>query len=256
MAELLPTRWEHIGGVIILRLSREQWEYRREIGAAYAKALGATAVLARVGPISGPFREPEVERIWGDSAVTVHVENGVKFCLDAESIMFSAGNLRERLRMASTPEAGETVVDLFAGVGYFALPMALRSRAARVVACEVNPAAFRYLCEGQRLNRAWRLEPLLGDCTDVAPRRVADRVVMGFLDGARYLPLAMQVLRHGGGTVHYHEACPDERKERPEQHVSAAAREAGFRVARSRKFRLKSYAPGVGHWIIDARLER
>jgi hypothetical protein len=36
--------------------------------------------------------------------------------------MFSPGNISEKLRVASFDCEGETVVDLFAGIGYFTLP--------------------------------------------------------------------------------------------------------------------------------------
>nr|WP_292478678.1 hypothetical protein [Methanothrix sp.] len=47
-------------------------------------------------------------------------ENGVIFHLDARKVMFSAGNLRERMHGQSGP--GEYVVDMFAGIGYFSFP--------------------------------------------------------------------------------------------------------------------------------------
>src|SRR2546427_5740056 len=88
--------------------------------------------------------------------------------------MFSSGNLAERMGIADRVRPGAVVVDLFAGIGYFSLPIAVRSRAKRVYACELNPVSFRYLVENTRLNRTTNLIPLLGDCRDVEPR-VLDR---------------------------------------------------------------------------------
>jgi len=68
--------------------------------------------------IEGPLRVPRREIIAGTCARTVHRENGVLFKLDAKKVMFSAGNLKERMRMSHFGK-GEFVVDMFAGIGYF-----------------------------------------------------------------------------------------------------------------------------------------
>ena len=54
-------------------------------------------------------------------------ENGIRYALDAARCMFSSGNVSEKLRVARFECAGETVVDLFAGIGYFTLPYLIKS---------------------------------------------------------------------------------------------------------------------------------
>lgn len=62
-----------------------------------------------------------------------HKESGVTFCLDATKCMFSSGNVTERTRMGRLKAAaGETVVDLFAGIGYYTLPLLAKAGAAKV----------------------------------------------------------------------------------------------------------------------------
>ncbi len=250
----LPRKWERLGEVVVLRLPPVLWDYRGEVGRTFGMALGATTVLADVGAVVGPAREPSVERIWGGSTETVHLENGVRFEFDAARIMFSSGNLRERIRMATLPAEGEVVVDLFSGIGYFSIPMAVHSRAKRIIACEINPVALEYLRVNARLNRASAVEPRLGDCRDVAPMGEADRVVMGYLDGAPFLPTAIASLRQAGGWLHYHEACSDTTPDVPKTRVVSAAQGAGFRIAEIAVRRLKSVGPRVRHFVVDARL--
>jgi len=55
--------------------------------------------------------------------------------------MFSRGNITEKIRVATLPCEGETVVDLFAGIGYFTLPYLIHAGAAFLHACEWNPHA-------------------------------------------------------------------------------------------------------------------
>jgi len=248
----IPPKWERLGDVVLLRLPPELQAHRELVGEAFGEVLGARTV-AVYGPIGGPWREPAVEVIWGDGTETEHVENGIRYRLDVAKTMFSSGNLPERIRMGRIVQLGETVVDLFAGIGYFALPMAVHGRA-RVYACEVNPVAYRYLEENARVNRAGGLLPLAGDCRQVAPRGVADRVVLGYLEGSDYLPVAMASLR-GRGWLHYHEVCPAELcSSRPAERVARAATDAGMAVKEQALRYLKSYAPGVWHVVLDARL--
>jgi tRNA wybutosine-synthesizing protein 2 len=73
----------------------------------------------------------------------VHVEHGTRYALDLSTVMFSPGNEAERARMGEIVESGERVFDAFAGVGYFALPMARAG--AEVTAAELDPEAYRLL---------------------------------------------------------------------------------------------------------------
>jgi tRNA wybutosine-synthesizing protein 2 len=217
--------------------------------------LGAKTVVDDRG-VRGPWRAPDVEVVFGGDTETVHVEDGIRYKLDVARVMFSSGNVQERMRMGRVVRAGETVVDLFAGIGYFALPMAVHGRAARVVACEVNPVAFAYLEENVRRNRAWSVEPRLGDCRRVAPPECADRIVMGYLDAEAHLDVAMRTAKDPC-VLHYHESTPvEEVPQGPWSRVETAAGNAGVRATLLAVHRIKSYAPRIRHVVLDVELTR
>lgn len=248
----LPDRWAKVGDVLVLRFPPELRPLQEAVCRAYCRVLRTKAVLDHQG-VDGPWREPRTELLHGTGTETLHRENGIRYRLDPRRVMWSSGNGNERIRMGHVVHPGEVVVDLFAGIGYFALPMAIHGQAARVHACEANPVAHGYLVDNVRRNRAAAVAPLLGDCRDVAPAGVADRVVLGYLEGThRFLPTALRALRPQGGWVHYHEACPDARAVDLERHLETTAADAGLAVRRRTRRRVKSYAPGVGHWVLDA----
>ncbi|MFQ5552812.1 MAG: class I SAM-dependent methyltransferase family protein [Thermoplasmata archaeon] len=254
LVDLLPRRWERIGDVLVLRLPSELEAHREQVGQAYARVLGVKAVVEETEGIQGRWRTPRRKLFWGAETETIHRENGVRYRLDPTKVMFSSGNLDERAHMGRVCRPGEEVVDMFAGIGYFTLPMALQGGAGRVVACEVNPIAFDYLCANVEMNGAAAVEPRMGDCRDVASESSGDRVVLGYLrDTFRFLPTAFRVLRDRGW-IHYHEACPDRAVDRLERHLHAAAEDAGRTVKTVRRRRVKAYAPGVSHWVLDARI--
>jgi tRNA wybutosine-synthesizing protein 3 len=63
----------------------------------------------------------------GDNGWVRHREAGVTYVLDVTRCMFSSGNTSERARMGRLNCSGETIVDLFAGIGYFTIPLLARA---------------------------------------------------------------------------------------------------------------------------------
>ncbi len=252
----LPSKWERFGEVIVFRLDKKLEPYEHEIGRAYSEVLGLKAVLKDVGGISGDYRRPAVKVLFGEDAVTTHLENGIRYRFDASQIMFSSGNEEERIRMAGLECTGETVVDMFAGIGYFSLPLAVYQKPRRVVACEISPVAHAYLVENIGLNGVERIvEPVLGDNRTLSGESFADRVIMGYVKTTHeFLPTAMRLLKDGG-VIHYHETCPNDLiPERPLKRLEDSAMGGTVDVLRIKE--IKSYAPGVAHLVVDARIKK
>jgi tRNA wybutosine-synthesizing protein 2 len=256
LKSLLPQRWEKLGSVLLLKIPNELERYEDEVAEAYAKVINAKTVVKDLG-IYGKERKPKVEKIFGENTETIHKENKIKFKLDVAKIMFSSGNLEERKRMANISNNNEVVVDMFAGIGYFSIPLAFYSKSKKLLAYEINPIAYRYLCDNIELNKVQNIvESYLEDCLN-AKECLADRVIMGYLkDTYFYLPKALKILKPCGGIIHYHENCPDELlpKELCEKVKYIVEREG--RDVRILKFvKVKSYSPGVTHVVLDLEIK-
>ena len=251
---LLPSKWEMHGDVLVLRLPQELDDHEYEVAAAYASVLGAKSVLRDEGGIEGDLRTPVVRILHGNDTVALHRENGVVFKFDVSKIMFSSGNTDERVRVAGIRCDGEQVVDMFAGIGYFSVPLAVHQRPARVMACELNPVSHGYLVENIALNQVGHVvEPVLGDNRTLDGESFADRVFMGYVKTTHeYLDTAFRLLR-SGGVIHYHETCPCELlPDRPLQRLRGAVPGGRIEVLSMRE--VKSYSPGVSHIVVDARV--
>lgn len=254
--ELLPRGWYILGDVIVVKIHQRLDAHQGSIAQALLNFYPRCQTVLRDYGIEGPYREPLREIIAGTGKETVHRENGVTYCLDARKVMFSAGNLRERMRMGNLGR-GEYVVDMFAGIGYFTLPMAVHSRPRRILAIELNPTAYHYLCLNIKKNRVEEIvKPLLGDCAEVTPEGVADRVVMGMVQVTdRYLQKGISALRPGG-VLHYHQTVPHRMyPDRAICDIEEAARALGRRSRILNCIRVKKYSPGVVHCVVDARIE-
>lgn len=250
----LPAKWEMLGDVLILRLTSQLLPDERKIASAYAKILGARAVLNAEGSILGTERVPVMRTIFGTETETVHKENGVRYCFDAAKIMFSPGNIDERIRMAAIDCDDEIVLDMFAGIGYFSLPMAIHGNPRRIFSCEIRKFSFDYLVTNIELNEVEdMIVPILGDNRDVNLEDKVNRIIMGYLkETSLFLPKALSCLK-SGGIIHYHENCPNELiYDRPIRNLErAAGRDWKSEIISSRI--VKSFAPGVSHIVIDAR---
>jgi len=245
--ELAPRRWKRIGDVLIIRVGPDARKDASAIAQVFGTVLGARTVVEDRSGIHGRLRTPDVRVLWGADTETVHVEGGIRYALDVAEVMLSPGNIEERMGIAGRIRAGAIVVDMFAGIGYFALPISIRSRAAAIYACELNPTSYAYLLRNIRVNRTVSVIPLLGDCRDVAPRGVADWVLMGHFDAREYLDVAFAALRRRG-TIVYHELGPKEQYPDGMTQRLAAAAWANWRDIVSIRTRIvKSYAPGIVH---------
>jgi len=250
----IPDFWEKIGDVIILPPFKEYKKYGDLVGKAFAQVLKVKTVVINKG-IYGELRKPNIEIIYGHETETIHVENGIRYKLDISKIMFSSGNVEERIRMSKINAKDETIVDLFSGIGYFTLPLAIYGKAKKIYACEKNPVAFHYLLENIRLNNVtYNIIPLLGDNRKIAPQNIADRVIMGYIHTENFLTFGFKTLKKEGGIIHYHDTFTSEEvKWKPEENLKTYAKKFGFNIEILFKRKIKSYAPHIWHVVTDAR---
>jgi len=256
--DYLPSRAKLLGGAALLRLRPEIMDLKREIGESTLEFYGGRArAVYLVYGVEGVERKPILELIAGEPVREVlHREYGCIFKLDLTRMMFCLGNSFERLRVAGLVGGGEVVVDMFAGVGQFSIPIALLGDPGEVYAIEINPEAHRYLMENVRLNRVEGIiRPILGDCKRVVEERlreVADRVVMGYLGGTiEALPAALKALKPTGGVVHFHELAKRGVEGEFVEAVLERARGMGYEVRLISWRRVKSYSKTRNHVVID-----
>lgn len=254
---LLPRGWYILGDIIVVKIHPALAPFQTHIGQALLSFYPRCQTVLRDFGIEGQLREPKRETIAGIKTETVHRENGILFGLDARKVMFSAGNLKERMRMSLLGK-DEFVVDMFAGIGYFTLPMAVHSRPRKIMAIELNPNAYHYLCQNIHLNHVERIvEPIFGDCAKETPQGVADRVVMGMVQVTdRYLQKAILALRPGG-MLHYHQTVPSWKyPAAAAKDVIDAAAALGRNAEILQCIKVKKYSPGVVHAVVDASIDR
>ncbi|XP_054564661.1 tRNA wybutosine-synthesizing protein 2 homolog [Eptesicus fuscus] len=208
----LPRTWQRHGNLLLLSencFQAEQWEnLEPELWEIVASALGVQR-LAKRGRVSPDgTRTPAVTLLLGDDGWVEHVDNGIRYKFDITQCMFSFGNITEKLRVASLPCAGQVLVDLYAGIGYFTLPFLVHAGAAFVHACEWNPHAVVALKRNLEINGvADRCQIHFGDNRKLNLSNIADRVNLGLIPSSEEgWRTACRVLRKdAGGILHIHQ---------------------------------------------------
>ncbi|XP_037978737.1 tRNA wybutosine-synthesizing protein 2 homolog [Motacilla alba alba] len=207
----VPHAWQRHGDLVLLSedsFSAAPWQ---ALGPALwetvASALGARRVARRGRVAADGMRSPRVTLLLGQHGWVEHVDNGIRYTFDVTKCMFSPGNISEKLRVASLPCAGEVLVDLYAGIGYFTLPFLVHAGAAFVHACEWNSHAVEALHRSLVLNGVRdRCRIHRGDSRQLQLRDVADRVNLGLIPSSEEgWPVACRVLKKDtGGVLHIH----------------------------------------------------
>ncbi|PHT34097.1 tRNA (guanine(37)-N1)-methyltransferase 2 [Capsicum baccatum] len=101
-------------------------------------------VVNKVGTITNEFRVPKFEVLAGkDDMVTEVKQYGATFKLDYSLVYWNSRLEHEHIRLVSKFQSGETICDMFAGIGPFAIPAAQKGCA--VYANDLNPDSIRYL---------------------------------------------------------------------------------------------------------------
>ncbi|WP_292388424.1 class I SAM-dependent methyltransferase [Methanosarcina sp. UBA5] len=252
----VPAGWQILGDIIIVGIPEILENKKTRIAEALLLMYPKCRTVVRDFGIEGQFRQPKRELLLGSGTETVNKEHGCFFKQDVTKVMYSKGNLQERKRMSRLGE-GEIIVDMFAGIGYFSIPMAVHSRPKKIIGIEINPESFAYLKENIRLNKVEDIfVPICGDCSKVAPEGTADRVLMGYVGTTHhYLGPAIKALKKSGGILHYHETVPEGlARTRPQERIEKAACKLGKKVEILETHRVKKYSPGVFHVVVDARI--
>lgn len=216
------------------------------------------SVVKPLTPVIGEFRIREFEIIAGEPRTeTIHREYGCRYKVDLARAYFTPRLSTERSRILSWVKEGDTVVDMFAGVGPYSILLAKSKKPSRVIAIDKNPDAVHYLRENISLNSAKNIEAIEGDAREEAKRfaGTADHVIMNLPHNAYEFLDSAVLLTKPGGIIHYYGMTPeDDLFESSVELIRKAAEKAGKQVEILEKRVVRSYAPHQYNICIEAKV--
>ena len=208
-SEELISAFDQIGNIIIVRIPDLLLPKKKLIGEALLKEVKISkSVFYQASPVEGDFRTRNLEILAGeDRTETEYKEFGCRFAVDVANAFFSPRLSTERERIANLIQDGETMVNMFAGVGMFSI-MAAKKKKCAVYSIDINPIASK-LCEKniELNNLAGKVISINGDTSkiiDAELQNIADRTLMLLPEKSdEFLDSAIKTTKDGG-TIHYY----------------------------------------------------
>lgn len=155
----VPTSFEGVGHIAHLNLKPEQTPYKSLIGHVLIlkNTPKITIVVNKIGSINNVFRFFNMEviarrslvdgsAVVGDELVVQHQEDGVKLSLDYSKVYWNSKLQHEHSSLVDLfIKDGQSVCDMFCGVGPFVLQCLNRRKDVRIWANDLNPESVKWL---------------------------------------------------------------------------------------------------------------
>jgi tRNA (guanine37-N1)-methyltransferase len=271
--------YDIIGDTIIIRIPPELYSKREIIAEALHAIYPRIQTIAAVPLYSHTderYRTRDLEVIWGNESLeTTYRESGCIFKADLKQVFLSPRLAYERMRIAKKVSPGETIINMFSGVGCFSILIAKMQPQTTIYSIDVNPYAYEYMKENVALNKVeGMVKPILGDASEEMGKLegVADRVLMPLPEQAHaFLSAAVRALRldkegaEGGtgarGVIHYYDVSTGRKDDdlftipfERAQNIIASAFGNSLRIELEEKRIVRSVAPRKYHVVLDLRV--
>ena len=205
----LISSFDQIGDIIIVRIPDSLLTKKKLIGETLLNEVKiAKSIFYQASAVEGDFRTRNLEILAGENKTeTEYKEFGCKFTVDVENAFFSPRLSTERERIANLVQNGETVVNMFAGVGMFSIMIAKKKKCT-VYSIDINPIAAK-LCEQNIISNklVGNVISIKGDAAQIIQEQLenkSDRTLMLLPERSdEFLKFAINATK-SGGTIHYY----------------------------------------------------
>ncbi len=205
----LYAAFDQVGEIIVIRIPDSLAPKKKVIGKILLqKVKTARSVFYQTSAVSGDYRTRDLELLAGeDRTETEYKEYGCRFMVDVQKAFFSPRLSTERDRIANLIQDGETVINMFGGVGMFSIIAAKRKKCL-VYNIDINPDAIRLCDQNVKLNKLiGRVETIEGDATKIIEEKLSDkgdRVLMLLPERSdEFLDSAVKALK-SNAILHYY----------------------------------------------------
>lgn len=205
----LISAFDQIGQIIIVRIPDSLLSKKKIIGKKLLEQVKTVrSVFYQSSDVEGEFRTRNLELLAGeDNTETEYKEYGCRFLIDVRKAFFSPRLSTERDRIAGLIQKGETVLNMFAGVGMFSI-LAGKNNECTVYSIDINPDAARLCDENIKRNKMkGNVISINGDAATIISEKLenkSDRTLMLLPERSdEFLESAIKATK-SGGIIHYY----------------------------------------------------
>ncbi|MGD8565171.1 MAG: class I SAM-dependent methyltransferase family protein [Candidatus Bathyarchaeota archaeon] len=258
----IPHSIDFIGDIAVLEIPSDLDQFSTRIGKVILEThIKIRTVLEKNSAIHGTYRIRKFKVIAGERKThTIHKEHGCIYHVDLAKTYFSPRLSHEHHRVASLVHEGETIIDLFSGVGPFAILIAKTHKTAKIYAIDINPEAIKLLKKNIRKNKVEnRIEPILGDAMQAVKHqrtKTADRVIMNLPEKAKdYIEIACQAIKPKGGVLHFYcFTSPTNTVDDTIQYLERTIKNSDRKIEKIKSRRVRNTAPHEYQVVFDVKI--
>lgn len=254
----LPTSYDIIGDIILIKLQEDLLDYKEKIGESLLKTNKNIKTICLTKPVKGELRIRDLEVIAGEKrTITLHKEYGLKFEVDVSKTYFSPRLSSERKRVADLVKPGEIVVDMFAGVAPFSIVIAKYAHPKIIYALDKNKDAVKYAQQNiKRNNVIDKIEIIYADAKKIqnifSQKGVkANRIIMNLPFSAYlFFEYALKVIANPC-IIHYYDILKEDKITDRIKELKKIAEENKISLTNLDVRKIKTYAPREFYIGID-----
>lgn len=258
---------EWCGDILLIpsdSLNLTEWNYCTELYKWISEEYNSTRI-AKYYPIdNGIKRESHTIILYPKDAdgYTSIKQNGIYYNFDITKVMFSSGNVSERIRMGKLNCNNEIVFDLYCGIGYFTLPILKYGNPNHLYGCDINVNSIKALENNLHINNIDKSKYtlLLGDNKETTKyfSNCCDRVLLGLLPSSESgWEIAIRLLNIEGGHLHVHENVNEKEYDKWIEYLINKLSNIAIKYNKKYEIKLehletvKSYSPHINHVVAD-----
>ena len=256
----LPTSYDVIGDIILLKLPKNLLKYKKEIGESLLQANKNINVVCLVEPVTGELRTRNVEILAGEErTTTAHTEYGVKFDIDIRKTYFSPRLATERKHVSTLVKPNEIVVDMFSGIAPFSIMIAKYANPKIIFAVDKNKDAVAYARENIRKNKLLdKIEVIHTDAKNIpkilSKRNIkADRIIMNLPFSAHLFFSNALSIAADECIIHYYDILKEDNIQERLDKLKSIAKGNNWTLSQIDVRKIKTYAPREFYIGIDIR---
>lgn len=263
MIPLLPSSFDVIGDILLLRLPEELHKYSECIGDALLKTQAHVKTICLISPVSGSYRTRKISVIAGEKkTVTQHKEYGLWFTVDVEKTYFSPRLASERKRVSDLVKKDASVFDMFCGVAPFSIMIARYALPAHILAIDKNPVAVELAKRNVKKNKVEQILTIINDDARNSRQILTDHemspdhIIMNLpFSAVSFFPLAVQCIADQG-MIYYYDILEETKITKRCEELERIANTENTMIDQMRVHRIKTYGPHEFYIGIDITVSK